>query len=202
MLKESPSWIYSQRKDAEELGQVQELYVQGDDQNAPGPQTLNEKQRLAFDIITSQAGNNGKPMHMIVSETGGTGKTYLIKALKYVLRDPCIVTATTGIASFSINGVTLHSAAQLPIREFRDLQGSSLQRLQLRLNGNKFLIVDEMSMIGHKMLSWFDNRLQSGTGHQDVPFGGMSIILMGDFGQLPPVGDKPIYTPGNGSIIS
>ena len=47
------------------------------------------------------------------------------------------------------NGVTLHSAAQLPIREFRDLQGSSLQRLQLRLNGKKFLIVDEMSMIGH-----------------------------------------------------
>ncbi|CAB4030044.1 Hypothetical predicted protein [Paramuricea clavata] len=50
-----------------------------------------------------------------------------------------------------------------------------------------------MSMIGHKMLSWLDNRLRAGTGKQDIPFGGVSVILMGDFGQLPPVGDKPMY---------
>ncbi|XP_028414077.1 ATP-dependent DNA helicase PIF1-like [Dendronephthya gigantea] len=37
---------------------------------------------------------------------------------------------------------------------------------------------------------------------EDVPFGGMSIILMGDFGQLPPVGDRPMYIAGNGSVIS
>ena len=136
--------------------------------------------------------------------TAGTGETFLIRAVKQVLRNQCIATATTGIALFSINGQTLHSAAQLPICEYRDLQGDSLQRLQLRLEGKRFLIVDEMSMIGHKMLSWLDNRLRTGTGtgRQDIPFGGMPIILMGDFGQLPPVGDRPMYISGSGSVIS
>ena len=138
---------------------------------------------------------------MIVSSTAGTGKTYLISALRQVLRDQCIVTATTGIAAFSINSQTLHYAAQLPIHEYRELQCDSLQRLQLRLEGKRILIVDEMSMIGHRMLSWLDNRLRAGTG-KDVPFGGMSIILMGDFRQLPPVGDRPMYSAGNGSVIS
>ena len=198
MLRESPGWIYSKRKEAEELGQQ----YQEDQLCVSDPETLNDKQRLAFDLITSQNDDNAKPVHMIVSGTAGTGKTYLISAVKQVLGAHCIVTATTGIAAFSINGQTLHSAAQLPIREYRDLQGDSLQRLQLRLEGKRFLIVDEMSMIGHKMLSSLDNRLRAGTGNQDIPFGGMSVILMGDFGQLPPVGDKPMYVTGNGSVVS
>ena len=99
---------------------------------------------------------------MIVCGTAGTGKTYLINALKQVLGDKCLVTATTGIAEFSINGQTLHSAAQLPIRDHRELQGESLQA---------YLIVDEMSMIGHKMFSWIENRLRAGTGNQNKPFG-------------------------------
>ena len=82
------------------------------------------------------------------------------------------------------------------------MQGDSLQRLQLRLEGESFLIVDEMSMIGHKMLSSLDNRLRAGTGKENIPFGGMSEILMGDFGQLPPVCDRPMYVSGNGSVVS
>ena len=57
-------------------------------------------------------------------------------------------------------------------------------------------------MIGDKMLSWLDNRLRAGTGFQDTPFGGMSIILLGDLGQLPPVADRPLYASGSGSIMS
>ena len=39
-------------------------------------------------------------------------------------------------------------------------------------------------------------------GNQNKPFGGISVILLGDIGQLPPVGDRPLYVSGNGSIIS
>ena len=60
-----------------------------------------------------------------------------------------------------------------------------MQCLQLTLEGKAYLIVDEMSMIGHKMFSWLDNRLRAGTGNQNKPFGGISVILLGDFGQLP-----------------
>ena len=138
---------------------------------------------------------------MIVCGTAGSGKTYLISAVKQVLGTQCVVTATTGIAAFSINCETLYSAAQLPMREYRELQGDSLQRLHFRLKGKSFLIVDEMSLIGHKMLL-LDNQLSAGTGKADIPFGGMSVILMGDFGQLPPVGDRPMYVSGNGSVVS
>ncbi|CAB3993763.1 ATP-dependent DNA helicase PIF1 [Paramuricea clavata] len=173
LLRESPGWIYSQRKEAEEHGQH---FREDDQQCVIDPETLNEKQRLAYDIITSQNGDNAKPVYMIVCGTAATGKTYLISATKQVLAAQCVVTATTGIAAFSINGLTLHSAAQLPICVYRDLQGDSLQRLQLRLEGKRFLIIDEMSMVGHKMLSWLDNRLRAGTGKQDIPFGGIWSI--------------------------
>ena len=154
LLKESPGWIYSQKKEAEELGHQ---FQEDEQQLVIDPETLNEKQRLAYEIITSEIRDNPEPVHMIVCGTAGTGKTYLISAVKQVLGTQCVVTATTGIAAFSIKGETLHSAAQLPIREYRELQGDSLQRLQLRLEGKSFLIVDEMSMIGHKMLSSLDN---------------------------------------------
>ena len=48
------------------------------------------------------------------------------------------------------------------------------------------------------MLSWLDNRLRAGTGKEDVSFGDMSTILMGDFRQLPPVGDRLMYIAANG----
>ncbi len=141
LLTESPGWIYSQRKEAEELGQQ----YQEDQLCVSDPETLNDKQRLAFDIITSENGDNAEPpVHMIESGTAGTGKMYLISAVKQVLGAQCIVTATTGIPAFSINGQTLHFAAQLHIREYRDLQGDSLQQLQLRLEDKRFVIVDEM----------------------------------------------------------
>ncbi len=52
------------------------------------------------------------------------------------------------------------------------------------------------------MLSSLDNRLRAGNGKEDISFGGMPVILMGDFGQLPPVGDKPMYVTGNWSVVS
>ena len=201
LLKEAPGWVSKKKMDAKEQGL---RYGCIDQQIMVNLDTLNEKQRLAFDIITTQAGDihDCEPVCMIVCGTAGTGKTYLINALRQVLRDPCIITTTTGIAAFSINGQTLHSAAQLRIHDYRELQGDSMQRLQLRLEGKRFLIVDEMSMIGHKMLSWLDNRLCAGTKKEDVPFGGMSVVLICDFGQLPPVGDTPMYISGNGTVTS
>ena len=106
-----------------------------------------------------------------------------------------VVTATVGIAAFSINGQMLHSAAQLPIRDYIELQGESLQCQQLKLEGNAYLIVDEMSMIGQKMFSLLDNRLPAGTGNQNKPFGRISVILLDDFGQfiVPHIHPKIVY---------
>ena len=72
----------------------------------------------------------------------------------------------------------------------------------LRLTGKHYIIVDEMSMIGQKMLAWVDKRLRQASVKLDIPFGGFSIVLIGDFGQLPPVGDKPLYAPPSVNDLS
>ena len=99
------------------------------------------------------------------------------------------------MAGYNIEGCTLHSALQLPVRNHNnnDLQGTALQRLQLRFSGKQYLITDEMSMLGQRTLAWVDKRLRQATGKLNEPLGGISVMLLGDFAQLPPVGDKPIY---------
>lgn len=52
------------------------------------------------------------------------------------------------------------------------------------------------------MLAWVDKRLRQESGKVDIPFGGFSIVLIGDFGQLPPVGDKPLYAPPSENDLS
>ena len=65
------------------------------------------------------------------------------------------------MAGYNIEGCTLHSALQLPVRNHNnnDLQGTVSQRLQLRLSGKQYLITGEMLMLGQQTLAWVDKRL-------------------------------------------
>ena len=54
----------------------------------------------------------------------------------------------------------------------------------------EYLIIDEYSVIGQKMFGWINRRCKQATGVSSLPFGGTSVILVGDVGQLPPVTDK------------
>jgi hypothetical protein len=72
--------------------------------------------------------------------------------------------------------------------------------LQHKLKDVTYLIVDEVSMLGQNMMAWVDKRLRQAKTHLDIPFGGISVILISDFAQLPPVGDRPLFAPeGEGS---
>ena len=66
------------------------------------------------------------------------------------------------MAGYNIEGCTLHSALQLPVRNHNnnDLQGTALQRLQPRFPGKQYLTTDEMSMLGQRTLAWIDKRLR------------------------------------------
>ena len=134
--------------------------------------------------------------------TAGTGKSFLIQAIAQLLQDKCLLTATTGIAAFHIGGITLHSALHLQVQKHNcnDLRGQALAMLQHKLKDINYLIIDKVSMLGQNMMAWVDKRLRQATTHLEVPFGGMSVILIGDFAQLPPVGDRPLFAPkGAGS---
>jgi len=173
-------------------------------------QTLNNNQKRVFKRIEAHyndilAGHKVDPLKIIVMGTAGTGKSYLIRAIRKRLHTmagnesdvPVLVIAPTGVAAFNINGATIHSTLAIPIINSKnvDLEGDRLKQLQDRLQNIKYLIIDEKSMVGRRMLALIDIRLrQAFPENKDEPFGGRSIIMFGDFGQLPPVLDLPMYT--------
>ena len=55
------------------------------------------------------------------------------------------------------------------------------------------LNIDEYSFVGQSLLGWIDSRCRQDTGRTDMTFGGVSVILVGDIAQLPPVSDKPLF---------
>ena len=61
------------------------------------------------------------------------------------------------------------------------------------LNGIEYIVIDEYSMLGQTTFGWIDRRCRQATGFLDKLLGGKSLILFGDPGQLPPVGDKPLF---------
>ena len=163
-----------------------------------GVNTFSEMQRLAYDIVNTHqqdVSNDKEPLCLIIIGVAGTGKSYLINALRNLLQSKCAVTATTGKASYNIKGVTIHSLLKLPVgpRGDKDLSGQSLSRLQDSLKDIDYILIDEYSMLGQTTFGWIDKRCKQATGCYDKVNGGISMILIGDPGQLPPVADKPLY---------
>lgn len=140
-----------------------------------------------------------------IDGTAGCGKTYLIAAICQGLRqladfhdrpDPIRVLASSGVAALNVHGQTLHSGFHLPVNGFSLLSGSRLATMQLLWQGVYFVIIDEKSMLGQRTLAQIDSRCrQLFPQHANVPFGKLNIALVGDFAQLPPVGDTPLYSP-------
>ncbi|EXX62825.1 Pif1p [Rhizophagus irregularis DAOM 197198w] len=134
-------------------------------------------------------------LQIIVMGTARTGKSYLINAIRERLQQTTIVRAPTKVAAFNIQGSTIHSTLSIPITGTTyELEGESLRKLQNKLKDTHYFIIDEMSMVGRRFLALIDLRLRQAFPEcSNIPFGGRSLILFGDFGQLPPVRDLPMY---------
>ena len=123
----------------------------------------------------------------------GAGKTHVINEYASYLRsrhiDPAI-TASTGIAATHIGGMTIHSWSGIGIRTYLDRYEldkiATTEYLTKRISRAKVLIIDEVSMLSPETLETVD--LVCRTIRQtDDAFGGLQIIFVGDFFQLPPV---------------
>jgi ATP-dependent DNA helicase PIF1 len=116
----------------------------------------------------------------------------------YANKDPVVRLAPTGIAAFGIRGWTINYGLSIPVREgrdFRQLESGRLQRLQTRWKDVKLIIGDEKSMIGRTQLGKCDRRLrQAFPTQQENVLANIPALLFGDFGQLPPIGDTPMYS--------
>ena len=160
--------------------------------------SFSEMQQLAYDIVKSHFSDilyEREPLCLIINGVTGTGKRYLIIAIRNLLQSKCAVTATTGKVAYNIRGVTVHSLLKLPIgsRGNRDLTGQSLCRLQECVSNIEYIITDEYSMLGQVTFGWIDKHCKQATSYNDKVFSGKSLILTGDPGQLPPLADKPLY---------
>lgn len=134
-------------------------------------------------------------MLYLVKGIAGSGKSYVIDALRNLLQTNCRVLAYTGKAASNVSGITLHSLLKLPIgtKRLNDLKGTALHQLQSDLENVKYLIIDEYSFVGQGLFGWIDSRCRQATGKTNTPFGGISVLLFGDIAQLSPVGDKVLY---------
>jgi ATP-dependent DNA helicase PIF1 len=123
---------------------------------------------------------------ILVSGRAGTGKSRLINYLASIPDGRRqMVVAPTGIAALNVGAATIHSTFALPFGPI-DAQRMESRKLPAVLKKVRRLIIDEISMVRADMLDAIDQRLRT-LMDSDRPFGGIQIILVGDFLQLPPV---------------
>jgi ATP-dependent exoDNAse (exonuclease V) alpha subunit len=153
--------------------------------------------------------NGDKQFFHFIDGGAGVGKSTLIKALyQSILRfhnslpgsNPeairVALCAPTGKAAALIDGMTLHSFLSLPVNQCKHklvkLDCDVSNRIGVKLKDLQLLIIDEISMVGFTMFQQVDARLQQIMKSKE-PFGGISVVVLGDFNQLRPVGDKYIF---------
>lgn len=147
------------------------------------------RQSSALDIL--KTGQN-----VFLTGSAGSGKTYTLNQYIDYLRArrvPVAVTASTGIAATHMSGTTIHSWSGIGIKdELSDRDLTNLARKQFladRLKDTAVLIIDEISMLHAKQLNLVSQVLKH-VRKNDDPFGGIQVVVAGDFFQLPPIGSR------------
>lgn len=123
----------------------------------------------------------------------GSGKTHTVNRYVTYLRthgvEPAI-TASTGIAATHVGGMTIHSWAGIGIKKSLSREEAEYiaenERVSMRIARAKVLIIDEISMLDAETLSAVDAVCRA-VRKNEISFGGLQAVLVGDFFQLPPV---------------
>lgn len=128
---------------------------------------------------------------VLLTGAAGTGKTYVLN--KFIRRarasgKSVAVTATTGLAATHLNGTTIHAWSGIGVHDSLDKYaaaklGASRQDLIRKAD---ILVIDEVSMLHDFRLDMVEQILRTVRDNVE-PFGGMQVVLCGDFFQLPPV---------------
>jgi hypothetical protein len=131
--------------------------------------------------------------NIFLTGPAGTGKSFCVNLL-YKFLDLNTVfygkTATTGVAALNIGGVTLHSWSGMGIAEENGMdlldKVAENKKAVNRIKSSKVLIIDEISMAKSDLVDKLDIVCQY-IRNKDKPFGGIQVVFVGDFMQLPPV---------------
>lgn len=154
-----------------------------DVQDKVGEGRLDPQQSAVLDSVLQ--GNN-----VFFSGMGGTGKTFLLKRIVAALKKAHGIKAVascapTGVAAILCGGQTLHSLAGCGIpntaRDFEKLWKDANKKKWRLLRA---LVVDEVSMIDPSFLDFLDLQVRQVRGNLARPFGGLQLVLCGDFCQV------------------
>ncbi len=162
-------------------------------------EVLNDDQRFAYclvmdTIMKSINGEENSDLRMVVAGQAGSGKTFLINALVYSIRNLYQSNAavqalgpTGNSAHLLFDGMTIHSFLKIPTGKKRtqDMSppvGAAAEKLQENFKGLQCLIIDERSLVGCNMLGWMEfhsefakKTLTIGVVCQWLFFGGMTF---------------------------
>lgn len=127
--------------------------------------------------------------NIYISGPAGSGKSSIVEPFKAIVErffpeNTISIVAPTGVAAQNVGGMTIHSFAQL----FREMDNRSV--FSTKMPATDILIVDEISMVPAWMLEELDSRMKLAKRNSKKPFGGVQVIFLGDFMQLPPVPDR------------
>lgn len=154
---------------------------------------LSDEQKKVFNLVTEERKS------VFFTGSAGTGKSVLLREIIRGLREQhkyqperIAVTASTGLAACNVGGVTLHSYAGIGLGKeavpelIRKIKRNA--KTKKRWMQTKTLIVDEVSMVDGDLFDKLEAiaRIIRNNGR---PFGGIQLVITGDFFQLPPVPD-------------
>lgn len=131
--------------------------------------------------------------NVFLTGPAGSGKTYVLNQYIEFLKEHEIevaITASTGIAATHIGGMTIHSWSGIGIKdsltEYDLAAMEEKQYLWKRFEHVQVLIIDEVSMLKDTLLDSVDMVCKY-FKRNTLPFGGIQVIVSGDFFQLPPI---------------
>ena len=193
-----------QRKHRQKANQGKKVVKQGADGADAVTKTKSRNKNMARIFLSKEQ----KKVINLVAEAGqscfftgsaGTGKSVLMREIISVLRkkhtlqpDRVAVTASTGLAACNIGGVTLHSFAGIGLgKEGAEELIKKVKRnpkAKARWMRTKVLVIDEISMVDGVLFDKLE-QIARALRNNGRPFGGMQLVVTGDFFQLPPVPD-------------
>ena len=161
-------------------------------------------------MLLSHKQKRPDPFNLFLTGGAGVGKSHLVRAIVQTVSQMfsrnnqsgemhILVCAPTGAAAYNITGYTLHAAFLLPLHmkhtdDYIPLSGDKLASLKEMMGNVKIVVIDEISMVGADMLLTVHRRLCDIMGNEE-PFGGVSVLAVGDLLQLPPVAQKAVFNP-------
>lgn len=155
---------------------------------------LSDEQKEVLRLVVDQKKS------VFFTGSAGTGKSVLLRETIKVLRDQyrrepdrVAVTASTGLAACNVGGVTLHSFAGIGLgkQDVPELVKKIKRnaKTKTRWMRTKVLIVDEVSMVDGDLFDKLE-AIARAIRNNGRPFGGIQLVITGDFFQLPPVPDQ------------